>query len=114
MLGLVPHLTKRYTLTRDKGLSPPQPNALEEAFPTGLRTLRVQAETEPHLVQCEQVECALLHSDVIHLVALQGNPSQSPASLLGGGPGQPAPEVSILALTELHVLQGFQNGHLRD
>lgn len=69
---------------------------------------------EPHLMQSEQVECALLHGDVVHLIGLQGNPSQSPAGLLARGPGQPTLEVSILTLTELHILQGLQNGHLRN
>lgn len=76
--------------------------------------LSMQAGAEPHLVQSERVECALLHSDVIHLIALQGNPSQSPASLLARSPGQPALEMGILALAELHILQGLQNGHLGD
>lgn len=65
-------------------------------------------------MQSEQVERALLYSDVIHFVGLQGNPSQSPAGLLARGPGQPALEVGILALAELHIFQGLQNGHLGD
>lgn len=59
------------------------------------------------------MECALLYCNVIHFVGLQGHSSQGPASLPATGPGQPASEMGILALAELHILQGLQNGHLR-
>lgn len=65
-------------------------------------------------MQGEQVECAVLHRDVIHLVGLQGHPSQGPVGLLAQSPRQSAPEVGVLALAELSVLQGLQDGHLRN
>lgn len=69
---------------------------------------------EQHLVQGERVECVVLHRDVVHLVGLQGHPSQGPVGLLAQSPRQAAPEVSVLALAELSVLQGLQDGHLRN
>lgn len=69
---------------------------------------------EHHLVQGERVECAMLHGDVVHLVGLQGHASQGPVGLLAQSPRQSAPEVGVLAFAELSVLQGLQDGHLRN
>lgn len=85
---------------------------LEPSPPTLLGTCGWRQVPGSHLVKSERVECALLHCNVIHFVGLQGHPSQGPASLLAGGPGQLASEMGILALAELHILQGLQNGHL--
>ena len=56
----------------------------------------------------------MLHRDVVHLVGLQGHASQGPVGLLAQSPRQSALEVGILALAELSVLQGLQDGHLRN
>lgn len=55
----------------------------------------------------------MLHRDIVHLIGLKGHSSQGPVGLLAQGPGQPATEVGILTLAEMHVLQGLQDGHLR-
>lgn len=78
------------------------------------RTAGHRRSGEHHLVQGEQVECAVLHRDVVHLIGLQGHPSQGPVGLLAQSPRQSAPEVGVLALAELSVLQGLQDGHLRN
>ena len=75
---------------------------------------RAQEVWGHHLVQGEQVERAMLHRDVVHLVGLQGHASQGPVGLLAQRPRQSAPEVGVLALAELSVLQGLQDGHLRN
>lgn len=75
---------------------------------------RAQAVWGHHLVQGEPVERAMLHRDVVHLVGLQGHASQGPVGLLARRPRQSAPEVGVLALAELSVLQGLKDGHLRN
>lgn len=96
-------------------LASPQPKATRVGtFPsTPLGACGWRQVPGSHLVEGERVQCAVLHCDVVHLVGLQGNPSQGPAGLLAAGSGQTALEMGILALAELHIPQGLQDGHIR-